>query len=209
MSSRFPHLNTDDGKRFYFGQSLAEAEEIFGLPAIEHSPEITRYVPLQKMIKTAGLILTFDAGKLMRMEFLTGFNSQMPLAPYAENWKNIDSFTFPILAGEMSRHDAAGHLADWEIRAQKLGATKVEPGDLEANEFYTYSVELDFWNALGINIGKSRRAGGGGLWTDGWIISFTTDQEAESRQVPSGMIRSISAFCDEFNTAARKPRPTQ
>jgi hypothetical protein len=156
------------------------------------------------MIETPEMILTFDAGRLMRMEFLQDFNFQVPLTPYSENWKNLDSFEFPMTANEMTRKDAVESLAVWEIRAQKLGARKIEPGDLAANEYYTYSEEEEFWNVIGINIGKSRRAGGGGLWTDGWIINFTTASDAELYQVPLGMFRSVSAFCDEFNTAARK-----
>jgi hypothetical protein len=204
MSNRFPHLLMSDGKRFYFGQNLAEAEEMFGALAKQHPPEIARYVPQQKTIETSGLILTFDAGRLMRMEFLQDFSFQVPLAPYPENWKNFDSFDFAKTANEMTRKDVVESLAAWEIRAQRSGARKIEPGDLATNEYYTYSDEEEFWNVIGINIGKSRRAGGGGLWMDGWIINFTTARDAELNQVAPGIFRSVSAFCDEFNTAARK-----
>ena len=205
MSNRFPHLILNDGKRFYFGQDLAEAEVVFGLSAKPHPPQIARVAPLQRKIETSELVLTFDAGKLMRMEFLRGFDFQIPLTPYFDPWKNLDLYDFPIPAEEMTHEDAMKKLALWENRAQQSGAKKIEAGnDLAINEFSTCSEAVEYWNMIGINIGQSRRAGGGGLWMDGWIIEFTSATDLQLHKIPVGIFRSVSAFCDEFNTAARK-----
>lgn len=195
----------DDGKRFYFGQALTETEEIFGVTAKQQPPELARYVPQQRIIETDALILTFDAGQLMRMEFLVNFNFKIPLAPYSAEWKNFERSDFTSLGPETTREEANQALGVWEDRAAKLGTRKVEAGDdLAANEFSVYSAEIQFWNALGINMGKSRRAGGGGLWADGWIIQSTTENDGDLHKNSCGVFRSLSAFCDEFNTAARR-----
>ena len=199
-----------DGKRFYFGQNLAEAEEMFGMLAKQHPPEIARHVPQQKIIETSELILTFDAGRLMRMEFLQDFNFDRPLTPYADDWKNLEGMRFEK---EMTRAEASVHLLTWEKRAQALGASSIESGnDLSSSEYSLWSSDEDEdlktlsldWNVLGINLGKSRRAEGGGLWMDGWIINFASARDAELHQASPGIFRSVSAFCDEFNTAARR-----
>ena len=144
------------------------------------------------------------------MEFLEDFDFKIPLTPYAEDWKNLNGLGF---GRNMTRGAAAGYLSTWEKRVGALGARKIECGnDLSASEFSTYSSdEVEdlnapsiYWSVLGINMGTSRRAGGGGLWADGWIIHFATARDADLYQVPIGQFRSISAFCDEFNTAARK-----
>lgn len=209
MSNRFPCL-VANGKRFYFGQDLTEAEKNFGISAKQHRAEIAWVVPNQRIIETNEVILTFDVGKLMRMELLEDFDFKIPLTPYAEDWKNLDGSVF---GADMTREKTTQYLSLWEQHSIRLGCKKTESGeDLLAKEFSTYSsdetdglraVELD-WSTLGINMGKSRRAGGGGLWADGWIINFTTNRDAELYQLPIGNFRSVSAFCDEFNTAARK-----
>jgi hypothetical protein len=211
MSNRFPHLVSNDGKQFYFGQDLAEVEKIFGVSARQHLPETARAAQNQRILETKELILTFDTGKLMHMEFLQDFNFERPLTPYADDWKNLDCLPFKK---EMSREEAVGHLSTWEKRVSVLGARKIECGDdLSSNEFSTYSFNEEDedmktlgidWNVFGINMGKSRRTSRGGLWTDGWSIEFTTARDAKLNQRPIGRFRSVSAFCDEFNTAARK-----
>jgi hypothetical protein len=210
MPTRFPNLVASDGKRFYFGQDLAEAEESFGISAKQLSPSLARVRPNHRIIETKELALTFDTGRLSNMEFLEDFDFRIPLTPYAEDWKNLNGLGF---GRDMTRGAAAGYLSTWEKRVSTLGARKIECGnDLSAIEFSTYSSDEDedlnalsiHWSVFGINMGKSRRAGGGGLWADGWIIHFATARDADLYQVPIGKFRSISAFCDEFNTAARK-----
>jgi len=210
MSDRFPHLVSNDGKSFYFGQNLGEAEEMFGISGKQYPPEIARVRPNHRIIETKELSLTFDAGKLSHMEFLRNSGLETALAPYAEVWKNLNGLGFGsnTMSGE-----AAGYLSVWEKRVGAFGARKIEAGsDLASLEFSIYSQDPDDdlkvygidWNILGINMGKSRRSGGGGLWADGWIIHFATARDAELSQIPVGKLRSMSAFCDEFNTAARK-----
>ncbi len=212
MLKRFPHLNANGGKRFYFGQNLAEAEEIFGRAGRENPPEIARVRPSLRIIETNEVILTFDAGKLSNMEFLRDYDFEFPLAPYAEEWKNLNGLDF---RKDTTRAEATGYLSNWEKRVSALGARKMECGEnLSSSEFSTYSSDDDddvwlktlgiAWDVLGINMGKSRRAGGGGLWTDGWIIEFKTAADAKLDQLPIGKLYRISAFCDEFNTAARQ-----
>ncbi len=207
MTNRFPHLTVDDGKRFYFGQALEEAEAIFKVSGKPHPPILAPHIPQQRIINTNELILTFDAGRLTTMEFLSNFAFNIPLAPYPTEWKNFAAACSTWLKANATREVVAELLDIWEKRAIKLGATKADDGnDLSRDEFSVYSEERDFWNTLGINMGESRRAGGGGLWADGWIIQFTTEQDGDLHKHSRGVFRSISAFCDEFNTAARRKK---
>lgn len=207
MKNRFPHLTMDDGKRFYFGQTLEEAETIFEISGKQHPSILARHFPEQRIIATNKLILTFDAGRLTTMEFSSNFAFNIPLSPYPKDWKNFEATDFISLGANATREEVAKSLRIWEARATKLGATKVEAGeDLSVNEFSFYSQEIEFWNALGINMGESRRAGGGGLWADGWIVQFTTTSEIEMHKGPKAAFYSITAFCDEFNTAARRKK---
>ena len=204
MSNRFPHLILNDGKRFYFGQDLREAEEIFAINAKPYPPELARVRANHRIIETAELELTFDSGKLSNMEFREGFDFQIPLIPYCERWKNLDSIVFPKSPEKMMHEDAMGKLALWEKRAQQSGAKKIEAGDdLAINEFSTASEAGECWNMIGISLGQSRRTGGGGLWMDGWIFQFTSATDLQLHKIPVGIFQSVSAFCDEFNTAAR------
>ena len=84
MPVRFPNLVGSDGKRFYFGQDLAEAEESFGISAKQLSPDLARVHPNHRIIETKELALTFDTGRLSNMEYLEAFDFKIPLAPYAE-----------------------------------------------------------------------------------------------------------------------------
>jgi hypothetical protein len=189
---------------------LAEAEDSFGISAKQLLPILARAHPNRRILETKELALTFDTGRLSDMKFLKDFDFKIPLTPYAEHWKNLNGLGF---GRDTRRGTAAGYLSTWEKRVSTLGARKIESGnDLSACEFSTYSLDEDDdlnalgvdWSVLGIHMGKSRRAGGGGLWADGWIIDFATARDADLYQVPIGKVRSISAFCDEFNTAARK-----
>ena len=175
-----------------------------GVSAVARPPRIVRFAPNQRIIKTDQLKLTFDAGNLSTMEFLRDFDFAVPLEPYSEEWKNFAPLDGMKVGNDINRRGADEYLAAWEKRAGIFGARKVGHGDLLSNEYSIYSDDDDTWSVIGVTMGKSRRAGGGGLWADGWILQFASVRDAERHRMPAGQFLSISAFCDEFNTTARK-----
>jgi hypothetical protein len=93
-------------------------------------------------------------------------------------------------------------------QAISLGCQSVEPGeDLGANQYSVWvepqTIEGVTFDMPAINLGPSRRTRRGGLWCDGWILSFTTESDRPAEGLGVGRLWSIRAFRDEFNTAAR------
>jgi hypothetical protein len=191
-------LVLDDGNALRFGQEIEEVESLFSCHAIDNPAPIARKT-IDKIIKTANLELDFDSGRLRRVTFALDYQFVNPPAPYAEDWKN-----FPIIGscrvfGRMSRDMFLSYLSEWEQRAISLGAEKVEMGDLTTEQFAVSICRDQYWDAVCVNLGPSRRAGGGGIWCDGWIATF----ENPKAKFDVGTLEELSAFRDEFNTVAR------
>ena len=52
-------------------------------------------------------------------------------------------------------------------------------GDLADKQFAVLENNDQFWDAVIVNMGPSRRAGGGGIWCDGWIATFEKSAQME------------------------------
>ena len=198
----------DDGKVISFGQSLEEVERLFGCEAADIPIKIARK-GIDKSLKTGNLSLEFDSGKLKRMCFECGYDFKSPPTPYPEPWKNFPVIGAARISGKMLREDFLAYLNAWEERAKAFGAEPVEAGEDLASE--QYSVAIIQEDLMGVptdmavvNMGPSRRAGGGGLWCDGWVLFFATESDSKESGVEVGHLWSLAAFRDEFNTVARR-----
>ena len=197
----------DDGRVLFFGQQLTEVEALFGSVAIDDPIRIARK-GIDKLLKTDGLTLRFDTDRLKDIQFRPPYQFINPLTPYPEQWKNFDKIGAMGLRSRLSREEFLSYLQEWEKRATSLGAEKMPFGDLSERQ-YSISIDRDeFFDAIHVSIGPSRRAGGRGIWCDGWGISFTkTNQHSSSGKIEAELLESISAFRDEFNTVARPKDP--
>jgi hypothetical protein len=199
----FPPQLLDGGKQVYFGQPLHEVEKLFDTPAIDNPLPVARK-GTDKKIKASRLSLEFDSGRLRSIEFARGYQFDNPPKPYAQEWKNFDVILDKRVGGRMPREEFIAYLASWEMRARALGADKVAIPDLKEDQF-RFSFETDkFSDMFHLSMGPSRRAGGGGIWTDGWTAFFAMKSDVVSDFEPYGELKSLCAFCDEFNTVARR-----
>ena len=194
----------DDGKSIAFGQSQEEIEQMFGCKAIDILIRIARK-GIDKSLKTGNLSLEFDSGKLKRIRFEGEYEFKHPPEPYPEPWKNFPAIGAARMSGKMFREDFLSYLKRWEERAKTLGAGCVEPGeDLTSQQYAVGIVQDTFADIIAVNMGPSRRAGGGGLWCDGWVLYFATESDHQRTGAEVGRLQSLSAFRDEFNTLARR-----
>jgi len=192
-------LVLDDGRTLHFGQEIEEVEILFSCRAIDNPSRIARKT-IDKMIKTADLQLDFDSGRLLRVTFAVGYQFDNAPTPYVEDWKNFPMIASCRVFGRMSRERFLSFVSAWEQRAVSLGAEKVEMGDLTTEQFAVSICREQYWDAVCVNLGPSRRAGGGGIWCDGWIATF----EKPKAKFDPGTLKDLSAFRDEFNTVARR-----
>lgn len=202
----------DDGKTVSFGQSLEEVEQLFGCKADDIPLRIARK-GIDKRLKTENLSLEFDAGRLKRISFKGGYEFKNPPEPYPEPWKNFAAIGPTTISGKMPREDFLTYLKTWEERAKTFGAEPVEPGgDLGSEQYSVAIMQEDLigysTDMIVVNMGPSRRAGGGGLWCDGWVLFFATESDSQQAGVEVGRLQSLSAFRDEFNTVARRIPPS-
>jgi hypothetical protein len=105
----------------------------------------------------------------------------------------------------MARKDFLSYLTAWEQRAQNLGAEKLELGDLTSVQFAVSIDQDEFVDMIHVSMGPPRRAGGGGIWCDGWTLFFTMESDRRDVGETIGILQTLSAFRDEFNTVARRP----
>jgi hypothetical protein len=194
----------DDGKTISFGQSLEEIEQIFCCKAMDIPIRIARK-GIDKRLKAHNLSLEFDSGKLKQIGFEGEYEFRNAPEPYPESWKNFAVIGPTKISGKMFRKEFLTYLKAWEERAKTLGAEPVEAGeDLKHQQYAVGIVEDDFADMIVVNTGPSRRAGGGGLWCDGWCLFFATESDHQKGGVEVGRLLSLSAFRDEFNTVARR-----
>ncbi len=198
----------DDGRTIAFGQSLEEVERLFGCQASDIPVKIARK-GIDKILKVENLSLEFDSGKLKQMSFEGGYEFKNPPTPYPEAWKNFPDIGTTRISGRMLREDLLAYLKAWEERAKAMGAKPIEAGeDLGSDQYSVGIIQDDLMgfsiDTVVVNMGPSRRAGGGGLWCDGWVLFFATKSDPQDSGVEVGRLRSVSAFRDEFNTVARR-----
>jgi len=202
----------DDGKIIAFGQSLEEIEGMFGSTAIDIPLRIARK-GIDKILKTESLSLEFDSGRLKRISFEGDYEFKNPPEPYPEPWKNFAAIGPTTIPGKKAREEFLTYLKAWEERAKTFGAEPVEPGEDLSSEQYSVAIMQEdligySTDMIVVNMGPSRRAGGGGLWCDGWLLFFATESDSQQTGVEVGRLQSLSAFRDEFNTVARRIPPS-
>jgi hypothetical protein len=105
---------------------------------------------------------------------------------------------------KMDREEFVRYITAWEIRAVNMGIEKFMSGDLKENQFSSNFHCSQIGDKFYANMGPSRRAGGGGIWMSGWIASFVMESDLRHRNFLPGQLMSLQAFCDDFNTFARK-----
>ena len=194
----------DDGKTISFGQSQEEIEQLFGSKAMDIPSRIARK-GIDQSLKTGDVSFAFDLGKLKRIIFESEYGFRNPPQPYPEAWKNFPPIGATGISGKMFREKFLSYLDEWEKRAKGSGAERVEAGeDLNERQYQVGIVRDDFADMIVVNMGPSRRAGGGGLWCDGWYLFFATESNYQATGVAVGQLQSLSAFRDEFNTVARR-----
>jgi hypothetical protein len=192
----------DDGKVLHFGQTLDEVSAMVGGVPKDEVPPIGRK-GVDKRIELRGVTLGFDTGRLDEIKFTDEYGFKNSLTPYKENWKNFEPTGKLKLSQHMTRSEFLDYLALWEEQAKRLGKTKTNEGELTAGQYCITLTKNEFFDMVHITFGPTRSTGKGGLWADGWGISFTTGSDTEFRGVKAGILRSVTAFSDEFNTRAR------
>jgi hypothetical protein len=186
-----------------FGQSLHEIEKLYPCKAIQMNLRYGRK-GLDMVIELKDVSLEFDNARLRQIKFTHPYEFVNSPAPYAEEWKNFDSIGEKRIFGGMSRVEVLSYLTAWEERAKKLGAQSGTLDDLTDNQFVISFEANAFRDMIHISMGPSRRTGGGrGRWSDGWTLFFTLDSDRTTPGEKIGVLKSISAFRDEFNTVAR------
>jgi len=198
----------DDGKTIAFGQRVEEVERLFGCQATDIPIRIARK-GIDKSLKAGNVSLEFDSGMLNRIQFEREYEFKHSPTPYPESWKNFVAVGPARILGRTSREDFLAYLKAWEERAKTLGAKPVEAGEDLGSEQYSVGIIQDDligspMDMIVVNMGPSRRAGGGGLWCDGWCLFFATESDRQQTGVEVGRLQSLSAFRDEFNTVARR-----
>jgi hypothetical protein len=108
----------------------------------------------------------------------------------------------------MPRDEFLGYLHKWAQRAVSFGAKEVGFGDLTEGQYSIATDRTDYYDAIHVSMGPSRRSGGGGIWCDGWNITFKKTNERLPPGSPDpSLLESISAFRDKFNSVARRIDP--
>jgi hypothetical protein len=194
-----------DGTLIHFGQKLEDVERLLSISAVDRPLPIKRE-GVDKNIEARGLVLSFDTGRLNRIELQEPLHFKNPLTPYPEPWKNFPKIGgFQIHYG-MSHEEFASYMTKWEERARSLGAESTEADDFEAHQFRFSFIREEFMlmHMFAMIMGPSRRARGGGIWADGWTAFFAMKAD-EKQGRAEGTLLSLSAFRDEFNSVARRP----
>ncbi len=191
-----------DGEQIHFGQKLEDVEKMLVASAVDNPSPVARK-GIDKQIKTTDLILEFDSGRLNRIELVGSLHFKNPLTPFPEPWKNLVQIDGARIRYGMPCEEFENYIALWEKRAKLLGASSIA-GDMNANQFHFSFTRDQFMHLFHLGMGRSRRAGGGGIWADAWAAFFATDWH-EKRGNPFGGLVSLCAFRDEFNSVARRP----
>jgi hypothetical protein len=193
----------DNGKTVYFGQTLQEVQKLFSVTPFDDPSPIARK-GVDKKVEIKDVLLSFDTERLSGIEFTKEYQFKTPPKPYSKAWKNFDVIDDKKVIANMSREEFLTYLAAWEERAKKLGAQKVDSEDLNENQYNVSVKKNEFMEMLSVSMGPSRKTNRGGRRADGWCVFFTTETDHKLSGTPVGKLQSISAFCDEFNTVARK-----
>src|SRR4051812_6173078 len=100
----------------------------------------------------------------------------------------------------MPRPSILAYLKLWEEMAKGCGAESVEAGEDLGSEQYSIGIVQEnvvgffSMDMIAVNMGPSRRAGGGGLWCDGWSFRFATEVDHQQSGAELGTLQTLSAF---------------
>lgn len=192
----------DNGKAVYFGQDLREVEQLFPTQTVD-CPLPGKMKGGNKALDLGDVYLCFDNGRLRDIEFRHPYQFTNSPAPYPEHWKNLMPIGEKKIHGNIFRDEVLEYLAAWEKRAAALGVKNVALGNLSSFQYSISFERNEFRDMLHISMGPSRRAAGRGIWCDGWTLFFAVQSDFEAHGEESGLLKSLTAFRDEFNTAAR------
>jgi hypothetical protein len=194
-------LILDDGSELHFGQKLEEIECRYARSATDIPLRIARK-DIDKIVDIAGVQLHFDSGLLVRVTFTKDYRFVNPPMPYPEEWRNFPEINSRRIYNRMPREEFLAYVSEWENRALALGAVKVPMGDLTGQQFAVSTLRDECADWVSVNFGPSRRAGGGGIWCDGWNAFFGPKTEKEQAEIAK--LERLCAFRDEYNTVARR-----
>jgi hypothetical protein len=197
-----PQQPLEDGKEVRFGQPLAQVSALVGKAAVDDPSPIARRGTDKKII-LKGVTLSFDSDRLNEIEFTDTYSFKNPPTPYKEIWKNFGPIQETTIRRHMTRRDFLAYLALWEDRAKTSGAKRTESDDPAVGQYridYTTNSVVDM---ISISLGPSRSTGKGGFWSDAWTICFTTEFDRKLTGTKVGILTSLSALSDKFNTHAR------
>ena len=187
----------DTGEIVFFGQSEQDVEKICSRKAIPENLSISRK-GVDTIIQLDRVTLGFDRQRLVRIEFKPGYQYENPLTPFPEQWKNLTPIDGKRICSDIDREEFLNYLARWEERALALGLFKIQRDQLAENEFSVSFEKNEVLDMAYLSMGPTRSASRRGKWCDNWTVFFT---QTEAGRTPK--LSSISAFRDEFNTAAR------
>lgn len=200
----YPRIILDLGFELHFGQELAEVERLSGGTAVDHDTRITR-PGIDKIMQLPNLSLSFDVDRLKGIKFQGGYGFEHDPAPFAGPWKNFPALGARRFHRGMTREACIAYLGAWESRSHALGAKGSSAEDLLEGQYRIAFYQDEYCDMISVNFGPTRKTSGGGRWGDGWTISFSIDSGRDQTGRP-GLLKNVSAFCDEFNTVARTPK---
>ena len=203
IARALPEQILDDGKQVRFGQKIEDVSALLGKPAVDNPSSIARK-GIDKQILLQGVTLSFDSGLLWDMEFEDDYQFKHPPCPFAESWKNFDPIDGKSIKSQMTRAEFVAYLALWEARAKAMGKTKVDFGDVAADQYRLSFNKDKFSDTIHIVLGPTRSTGRGGLWSDSWHARFYTEDRTKPPGRPVGTLKSLSANEDDFNTNSRR-----
>jgi hypothetical protein len=186
-----------------FGDRIEDMEKMFSIQAVDNPSPVARH-PRDKIIQVKNVSLEFDSGRLHTVLFKNEYAFGHDLNPYLEAWKNFPEIGSKRVFHRMCRDEFVAYVDEWEARAISLGAERVDRGDMSPSQFHISSEVDRSLNMIHISMGPTRRAGGGGIWCDGWTALFAHKREEKLLPHSECVLEELAAFRDEFNTVARR-----
>jgi hypothetical protein len=193
----------DSGELVTFGQDVKEVENLCSRKV---EPTISRAYRqgIDTVINLPDVSLRFDTGRLVAIEFQFRYQYEQVLTPYREEWKNFVPVDGTRISCGMPRRAFLAYLGAWDKRARSLGARRRQSGDLASGEYAIMVDRTSYCDMIHVSLGPTRRTGGSGRWCDGWTALFTTELDRHRFGGTVGLLESLAAFRDEFNTFARR-----
>jgi hypothetical protein len=181
-----------DGTELYFGQPLAEVEQLTGAASTTGSTlpgstsPITGASP-RRLVALRDYGLVFDQGLLSQIAYR---RLDAAPAPFRQLWKNFTPVDGLEVKLGMTKEAFMAYLAAWEKRANA--------GRLQRDrDFHVRDVNTERSTSITVNMAPMRRSQTGAWAWDTWVVSFT------GRETPR--LVSLTARAGEFS--AQPPSP--